>query len=160
TNPGNPSVGESNFSWSIQPHVRLAVNRTRWSTELYYGPSFTYSTNISAYDSTSHSAGADFDYHFTRRLSVTSRSSFSLTSTPFESFQANAQLPDLGVLNRANSNSVGANLRNRLGQSQADLVYLLGRHTSLGIGGAFSSSRNESLNAGSITDTTQDFRGW
>ena len=160
TNPANPTVGENNFSASIQPNVRLTLNRNRWSTALYYGPSFTYSSNISSYNNTAHAVGADFDYHFTRRLSVTSRNSFSLSSTPYESLQANAQLPDLGVLTRQNSNTVGTDVRSRLGQSQSDLVYLLGAHTSVGLGGTFNSSRAESLHTGSLTDLTQDFRGW
>src|SRR5690349_20911680 len=60
TNPANPTVGENNFSASIQPNVRLTLNRNRWNTALYYGPSFTYSSNISSYNNTAHAVGADF----------------------------------------------------------------------------------------------------
>ena len=160
TNPTNPTRGEDNFSSTIQPQARLTLNRSRWNTGLYYGPSFTYSSNISSYNSTAHAAGADFEYHFTRRLSVISRNTFSLTSSPYESLQANAQLPDLGVLNRQNSNAVGTDVRSRVGQSQADMIYLLGPHTSVGIGGTFNASRTESLNTGLTADLKQNYRGW
>ena len=161
TNPTNPATGETNFTSSIQPWARLSVDRSRWTSSLFYGPGFTYSNNISAYNSTSHAAGLELKYNFTRRLWFVTRNSFSLTSGPYESFQANAQLPTLGLLNEPNTSAIGANVQSRAGQSQGDLVYLLGPHTSVGIGGAFADLRYKTIGDTSLTTAfSQNSRTW
>jgi hypothetical protein len=161
TNPKNPAVGETNFTSSIQPRARLSVDRSRWTSSLYYGPGFTYSSNISAYNNTSHAAGAEFKYNFTRRLWFVTRNSFSMTSGPYESFQANAALPSLGLLSQPNSSAIGANVHSRAGQSQGDLVYLIGPHTSVGIGGTFTDLRYETIGDSALVNNfSQNSRGW
>jgi len=161
TAPTNPVDGEVSFSSSIQPQARLAVTRSRWSTNLFYGPSFTYNPTVSGYNSASHAAGAEFDYHFTHRLSLSAQSGFSLSSNPFQSFQAGAQLPQSGVLNEGNFVTPGGDVRTRTEQSQADLVYLLGPHISAGIGGNFNGSQyRNATHSTSVAAAVQNARSW
>ena len=161
TNPKNPAVGETNATATIQPWARLSVDRSRWTSSLYYGPAFTYSSNISAYNNTSHATSAEFKYNFTQRLWFVTRGSFSMTSGPYESFLANTQLPTLGLLNQPNSSAIGANIESRTGQSQGDLVYLLGPHTSVGVGGTFTDLRYKTIGDNTLANAfAQRSRGW
>ena len=43
---GSNSGRQTNATVSVQPQMRILLDRTRWSSDLYYGPSFTYSNNI------------------------------------------------------------------------------------------------------------------
>ena len=161
TNPNNPATGETNFTSSIQPWARLSVDRSRWRSSLFYGPGFTYGSDLSSYNNTSHAAGLELKYNFTRRLWFVTRASFSLTSSPYQSFQANAQLPTLGLLNEPNSSAIGANVQSRTGQSQGDLVYSLGPHTSVGVGGAFADLRYKTIGDASLAAAfSQNSRTW
>lgn len=161
TNPANTSVGETNIRSSIQPQADIAIDRGHLVSRFFYGPSFNYSTNISSYNSTAQAAGADVKYIFTRRLSLQVRDAFSLTTNPYETWQAATQLPSLGVLNQPNSSSTGANVRSTTEQAQANLVYQLGRHTSVGIGGTFTKLIYEMLTSGpAINQANQDSRGF
>ena len=161
TNPANNSVGETNIKSSIQPQADIAVDRGHLASRFFYGPSFNYSTNISSYNNTAQAAGADVKYLFTKRLSLQVRDAFSLTTNPYETWQAATQLPSLGVLNQPNRSSMGANVRSRTEQAQANLVYQFGRHTSVGIGGTFTKLSYATLTSGLATNqANQDSRGW
>src|SRR5690348_9670421 len=67
TNPKNVSNGEMNILSSIRPEANLTVNRSHLMAHLFYGPAFTYSSDIDSYSSTAHAAGADGEYLFTKR---------------------------------------------------------------------------------------------
>jgi hypothetical protein len=139
--------GQTNLMGSFQPQFRLALTRPRLSSSLYYSPGFTYSTDISGYNNSSHALGADFEYGLTRRWSVHFQNAFNLSTSPFQELQANAELPSSGLLESRNVSVLGANVRSTTEQSSADTTYLLGSHTSVGIGGTFSNLSYEALNA-------------
>lgn len=150
TDPLNLSTGEMNVLSSIRPEANLTVNRGHLLSQLFYGPAFTYSSKIDSYNSTAQAAGADVEYSFTKRLSLHLRTAYSLTTNPYDRLQADSQLPALGILNRGNASVVGADVRERTGQAQTNLVYRLGPHTSVGVGGAFDNLRYQ----GNTTNAT------
>lgn len=157
----NPATRQTNFTYSIQPRASLSIDRSRWTSTLFYGPSFTYSSDISTYNNTAQAAGGDFRYNFTPRLSLDFRNSFSSASSPIESYQASTELPTLGVLNQPSALLLGANARSTTYQSQADLVYRLDQHTSVGAGGSFNELKYSTVTASSSTGNAfQDTRGW
>ena len=161
TDPANVNQGRTNLTSSIQPQTALSLNRGHISSRFSYSPGYTYSSDIGTYNASSQSAGADVKYLFTKRLSLHFVNAFSLTTNPYETFQANSDVPSLGILNRPNESALGANTRNTTEQSQADLVYQLGRHTSVGAGGTFTDLRYKAITSGnSVNAASVDSCGW
>lgn len=163
-NAQNPNTldQETNVVSTFQPHVLLAIERAGLSSTLLYNPSFSYSGKISSYTNNSQLIGADMTRRFTRRLSLQLREGYMLSMNPLESWQANTELPNPGILNRPNQSVVGANVRSTTNNSEADLTYLLDAHTSVGISGTFTTLEYSSIgnNAGSANDQSQNSRGW
>jgi len=161
TDPANFGSGEINVLSSIRPEAKLTLNRTRFISGLFYAPAFTYSSKIDSYNSTAQAAGADVEYFFTKRLSLNFHSAFSLTNNTYERLQANSQIPSLGILNQANTSALGIDVRDRTGGAQANLVYRLGRHTSVGLGGTFNDLQYQGNPAAAATAAASlDSRGW
>jgi len=161
TDPANVSKGQTNLTSAIQPQTTLSLDRGHMNSRFFYSPGFTYSSSISTYNSSSQTADVDVKYLFTKRLSLHFVNAFSLTTNPYETLQTNSDIPTLGVLNRPNESALGANIRNTTEQSQADLVYQLARHTSVGVGGTFTKLRYRAITSGNATNTTSlDSRGW
>lgn len=161
TNPADVSKGEANLKTSILPQANLVMDRAHFSSRLFYAPGFSYSSSISAYNSSSQAAGADVTYLFTKRLSLHVLNSFSLISNPYDASYTNSNLPSFGILNRPNASAFGANVRSTTEQSETDLVYELGRHTSAGIGGTFTSLKYRTITGGmSDSGASMDSRGW
>lgn len=152
----------TNFTYSIQPHTGLLIDRAHWTANLFYGPSFTYSSNISSYNNTSQAAGGEVRYNFTPRLSLDFREAFSQASNPLQSYQASTVLPNLGILSQPSASVLGANVRSTTNASQVDLVYRLDLHTSVSIGGSFNDLKYRTVTTNSISNNTafQDTRGW
>jgi len=140
------SPGQRNLTGSIQPQVTLSINRPRVQTNLYYGPTFTYSSDIASQSGTSHAVGGEFEYFFSKRFTINFREAFVDTSNPIDSFQASNQLPGLGILERPTDVFVGARVHRRTEEAGSDAIYRLARHTSFGVGGSFSSSTYQTLN--------------
>src|SRR5205807_3909584 len=82
---------------------------------------------------------------FSKRLSLHFRNAFSLTSNPYDSFKDDAELPNVGILNRPNESALGSNIRSTTEESQGDIVYQLGRHTSVGVGESFDKLNYETI---------------
>ncbi|HWC15584.1 MAG TPA: hypothetical protein VG498_01145, partial [Terriglobales bacterium] len=122
-------------------------------SRLFYGPGFTYSSEIRSFNSTSQAAGADIEYRFTKHLSMQLRDAFSLTRNPYDNWAASSELPNLGVLNRPNASAFASNTRNLTEQFQGELVCQLARHTQVGVGGTFSQLDYRTLAEG-ITKST------
>jgi hypothetical protein len=159
--PETPARTETNLTSSFQPEVRMDIDRARWKSSLYYGPSFTYSNKIDIYNSSSQIVGADVQYSFTKRLSLHARNAFALSSNPLESFKANMALPNLGILNGSNPSALGANVRTLTEQLQADLVYMVDPHTSVGVGGTFAILNYDSVVSGvALTGNSVGSRVW
>ena len=133
-------AGQSNITNSIQPQLELSLSRPRTKARIFYGPSYTFSTNVASQRDTSQSAGFDSQYLFSRRLSLTVRAAYVDTSNPVQSVDAAERLPQLGVLERANDVFVGANVHQVSEQVSSDLVYRTSQYTSVGIGGSFSNA--------------------
>lgn len=161
TDPSNFARGEMNVLSSIRPQASLILNRTRFTSRLFYGPAFTYSSKIDSYNSTAQAAGADVEYLFTRRLSLSLRSAFSLTTNAYDQLTADSQIPSVGILNQRNTSALGVDVHDRTGGAQANLVYRLGRHTSIGFGGTFNDLQYEGNTKNAIAaQTSLDSRGW
>lgn len=159
-NPAELSKGQTDLKSSVQPLMDISIGRARLTARFFYGPSFTYDNKISYYNSTSQAAGADIQYLFTKRLSLHILNAFSLSTNPYESFRASAELPSLGILNGPNPSAIGANVRSTTEQSQADLVYQFGRHTSVGIGGGFTNLKYQTISTGGLASGSNlDSRG-
>lgn len=154
-------VSTSNVAATIEPQLGLVLQRAHLNSNFFYQPGFTYNNKLTGYNSLSHAAGLDFQYLLSKRLSIRVRDAFILTNNPFESVQANAELPSLGILDRPNPSAIGANLRSSTNTAGADLIYLLGPHTSVGVGGAFSNLRYETLTSrpGTNSFDTQSWSG-
>ena len=152
---------ETNFTSSFQPSARLIIDRSHLTSNLYYSPIFTYSNNISNYSSTSEIAGGAVHYAFTKRLSLDVGESFVLSTNPSTSYEASSGLPTTGILTQSQAALVGANVRSTTNQSQANLVYRLGLHTSIGIGGTFTYFEYKPIVSSSlISNIVQTSRGW
>lgn len=161
TDPASVGSGEMNVLSSIRPEAKLILNRTRFTSLLFYGPAFTYSSKIDSYNSTAQAAGADVEYFFTKRLYLNFHSTFSLTTNAYDKLQGDSQLPSVGILNQGNTSALGADVRDRTGQAQANLVYRLGRHTSVGLGGAFNDLQYQGNAANPTTaQASLDSRSW
>jgi hypothetical protein len=122
TNPMNTAQALSDYRFSVQPQLSLDLERSRLSSVLSYSPGYTYSSNISAYNSASHVASADVRYELSKRLSVHFINEFSLSTSAYDSFQASTELPSIGILNRPNASVVGTNIRSTTEQSQLDVA--------------------------------------
>lgn len=154
------SVGQKewNVLSSVRPELSLQIARVRLQSILRYAPSFTYGTSIASSNNVSQAAGLDLSYRFSKRLTVSARESFTLTTNPFDSFKANAELPDLGVIARPSTAALGTNLHSTTEQLGSDLSYRLTARTSIGAGGNFGSTSYESLD--SSNGTNLDSRFW
>jgi hypothetical protein len=159
--PETPAKTETNLTSSFQPEVRMDIDRVRWKSSLYYGPSFTYSNKIDIYNSSAQIMGADVQYSFTKRLSLHARNAFALSSNPLETFQASMELPNAGILNSSNPSALGANVRTLTEQLQADLDYMVGPHTLVGVGGTFAILNYDSIASGlALTGNSVGSRVW
>lgn len=134
------SGGKSNFTSLIQPQFGLAMNRPRLQANFYYSPGYTFSSTVASQSDISQSAGGQFQYLFSRRLSLSLRASFITTSNPLESVYANSVLPQVGVLERPTNPFVGARVHQTSELAGSDLVYRIAQYTSVGVGGSFSDS--------------------
>lgn len=132
--------GQSNITNSIQPEIELSLGRPRTKARFFYGPSYTFSTNVTSQRYTSQSAGFDSQHLFSRRLSVSIRAAYVDTSNPSQSVDAAQRLPQLGVLERPNDVFVGANVRQTSEELGSDLTYRTSQYTSVGIGGSFANA--------------------
>ena len=152
---------ETNFTTSFAPRASLTIDRTHWISNFSYSPIFTYSNNINYSSSTSQGANGDVHYRFTKRLSLDLKESFVLSTNPSASYQANAGVPTIGILTQSQAALVGANVRSTTNQSQTDLVYRLGPHTVIGIGGTFTYFEYKPIVNSSLTSNlAQTSRGW
>src|SRR5690348_13574525 len=133
-------AGQSNVTNSIQPQLELSLGRPRTKARIFYGPSYTFSTNVTSQRYISQSAGFDSQHLFSRRLSLTIRAAYVDTSNPLQSVDAAQRLPQLGVLERPNDVFVGANVRQTSEQVGGDLAYRTSQYTSVGIGGSFTNA--------------------
>ena len=151
-----PNLGNtvSNLTSSIQPNVSVSIDRPRSNAFLYYSPTYTYSSNVDAYNSASEAAAAKLEYRLSPRFSIQLKDAFSLTNNSFENLQAAGNLPPMGILDRPNTSVLGANLKSTTNQASADSIYRLGPHTSVGIGGTFATLQYQNpfggANVGSI----------
>jgi len=161
TNPTNISQGETSFRAAINPQSELSIDRTHFRSSFFYSPGFVYNSNISAYNSSSQAASADIAYLFTKRLSLHFANSFSLVTNPYTTAYTNSDFSSFGILNRPNQSVFGANVRSTTELSQADILYELGRHTTVGIGGNFTSLRYRPVTEGaSGSPPSIESRGW
>lgn len=133
-------AGQSNITNSIQPQIELSLSRPRTKAHIFYGPSYTFSTDVASQRATSQSAGFDSQYLFSRRLSLSLRTAFVDTSNPLQSVDATQRLPQLGVLERESNVFVGTNVRQTSEQIGSDLTYRTSEYTSIGIGGSFTNA--------------------
>ncbi|MFL6436457.1 MAG: hypothetical protein ACJ71Q_02670 [Terriglobales bacterium] len=161
TNPMNTAQALSDYRFSVQPQLSLDLERSRSSSVLSYSPGYTYSSKISAYNSASHAASADVRYELSKRLSLHFINEFCLSTSAYDSFKASAELSSIGILNRPNASVVGTNIRSTTEQSQLDVAYQLGRHTSVGIGGRVADLNYQTPTL-SVPDNSvlQHSRGW
>jgi hypothetical protein len=155
----NATTAVNNLTSSIQPDISVSIERPRSNALVYYSPTYTYSSNIDAYNSVSQAAATKLEYRFSPRFSLQIRDAFSLTNNSYENLQAAGNLPSLGIIDRPNSSALGANLRSTTNQASADLIYRLGRHTSAGIGGTFVTLRYQNPN-GAANGGSFDSRSW
>ncbi len=132
--------GSDNITTTIQPRVELLISRPRFQSRVYYGPGFTFSSDVASQSGTSQTAGADWKYLFSRRLSLTLRGAYADTSTPLESENAAIQLPRLNIFERPADIFTGSRVHQTSGQAAADLAYRIAQYTSVGVGGSFSDS--------------------
>lgn len=132
--------GSSNITSSVQPQVGFTVTRSRMQSHFSYSPSYAFSTNLTSQSGTSQAAGGDLQYFLTKRLMASLRGSFVTTSNPIESVRANAELPQIGILERPADPFLGAQVHQTRDQFSSDLAYRITRYTSIGTGGTFSDS--------------------
>lgn len=138
--------------------LTLNVARSSWSANLRYAPQYTYSADITAYNSVSHIAGGTLEFRPSRRLTVALRESYTHTTTPMEIQFASQATPVFGVSNQLNPTGYGAYLAISTEQAGADFSYALGPHSSFGFGGGYSSVQSFQPNNANLY--LQDFTAW
>jgi len=153
--------GASNIATSVQPQLGITVSRARMQSHFSYAPSYTFSTNLASQSGTSQAAGGELQYSLSKRLTASLRGSFVTTSNPIESVRANAELPQIGILERPADPFLGAQVHQTRDQFSSDLAYRMTRYTSVGAGGTFSDSiyRTE-LEGGNLTGQAFRSQAW
>ncbi|SRR5579884_735904 len=139
------TAGTHNVTTTIQPQVGFSINRPRLESHAYYGPAYTFSSDVASQSGTSQTVGLDFKYLFSRRLTLTLRGGFIDTSNPVDSQNAAFSVPQLNVFERPADIFSGARIHQTSGQAGADLAYRIAQFTSVGIGGSFSDSLYRSI---------------
>jgi hypothetical protein len=149
-----------NITYSLQPHIGLDLSRPRFDSRFDYFSGFSYSSkHIPGYDTVSQSLGTTLKYRMTKRLALTLRDTFTLTSSPFDSLSANASFPQFGILDRPNTSIPGTTIPRRMEQAGADIGYRVDARSSIGLGGTYMQLKYDGTNAdpllaGSQSSTT------
>src|SRR5579864_6768590 len=108
----NGTTTVNNLTSSFSPNVSVTIDRKRADALFYYSPTYTYSSNIDAYNSLSHAGATQLRYRLTPRWSLELKDNFTRTTNSYQNLQAGENLPPLGILDRPNSSALGTNLRN------------------------------------------------
>lgn len=145
-----------NEAASIQPGVSWNMTRPRWKWTLDYRPSLYYSANLSGYSLQSHDVGTEFQTRLSKRLSLTLRNGFDFSSNPFDWLQQSSSVGAPVATQGVNSTLLGGSARRTSDSGGGDVVYALAKHSSLGIGGAYSTLMFEPLAGTTGTAIGQD----
>lgn len=132
------------FISSVRPNIALTIDRSRFQLAAHYVPGFSYFQNSPISNEFSQATGVDFQYAFSKRLSLSAHQSYIATSNPFDNVRANTELPGFGVIDHPTSASLGTNLDTKSEQLVSDLTYRVTRYTSVGAGGSFGSTKQSS----------------
>jgi hypothetical protein len=146
-----PGTAAGSNDWgvlsSISPEVSLQIDRARLKSVLQYSPTASYSTAQAISNMLSHTAGMNLQYRFTKRLTLGVHETYILTSDPFDSLRASADLSGFGFSEKPNAATLGTNLHSRSEQVGSDLNYRLRAHTMIGAGGTFGDNNYRSVEA-------------
>lgn len=148
------------FISSVRPEIGLTLDRRRIQLATHYAAALSYSPNTSISNRLSQSAGLDFRYDFSKRLSVNAHESYVATSDPFNNLRANAELPAFGAIDGPSSAVLGTNLDTASEHLASDLTYRLSRYTSIGAGGSFgTTSQSSQERTGNPTASSSSWSG-
>lgn len=131
---------DGEFLYSVQPKIALQVTRPRWETSLDYLSAFTYSPQSSSRDALAHSLGFTFSRQVSKRLTFDLESNFNLTTNPFDDLRVSSQSAPPDPLNGPNTSSSGEVFSRRSGHAGMEVVYALGKRSTVGVVAGFTRS--------------------
>ena len=140
----------------FQPWVTLNLTRPRWQWMLDYRPSFDYSLNVPNYSLHSQVVGTDLLTRISKRLSLRLRESFGRSSNPFDWLEQSSAVGAPPATLQVNPSVFGVPLLRTTEQGGADFLYALGPHSSLGVGGIYSTQDYRPLDKSTGFGLTQD----
>lgn len=138
--------------------LTFAVDRPGWSANLRYTPQYTYSADLSNYNSMAHIAGGTLSFRVNPRMTVSLHDAYSHTSNPSQSLADSQSAPVFGISSQLNPTGNGEYLTITSEQAGADISYSLSAHSSIGVGGGYQSE--QSFQPGNASIYLQDFTSW
>lgn len=140
---------KSDFQETIEPSIRFQQHLPTLDWGFHYRPGVSFSQRFASNDSFRQEGGADVAYKFSRRLFIKASEASAISTNPFQQLGATS---GLGVLDRPNPTIILPRVRQIANNGSLEIMYLLGRHTSVSVTGSFSDSHYHNL-LGTGTDT-------
>jgi hypothetical protein len=128
----------NDYQYAIVPAigVRSFGDQTQWL--LNYGGGVTADQRLPGHSQQTHTATADVRREFTRRLTGEVRENFTMTNNPFTQIGAGQLSPTIAGPGQLGSFVVPIPVTRIANISNADLSYLLTKHSAVGVSGSFS----------------------
>lgn len=141
---------------TFEPWMTWSITRPRSQWTLDYRPSFTYSLNIPNYSLQSQAVGTDVLTRISKRLSLRLRETFARSSNPFDWLQQSSAVGAPPATLQVNPTLVGVPMLRTTNSGGADFLYALGPHSSLGVGGIYSTESFKPLDPATALGFLQD----
>ncbi len=139
---------------TFQPDIMWNLSRAHWQWMVDYSPGLAYSEEIPNYRSFSNALNSAFQMQVSSRLSFRVRDSFTRTSNPFVRLEQPTAVSTFGILDRPNHSLYGQPIQYSSEQVGADVDYLLGPHTTVGVSGTYAMVSYDNIY--SASNTVQD----
>jgi hypothetical protein len=154
------SSSQRNFTTAIYPQLGLQYTSARLESDLFFGPGWVYSSDVSMYNSVSQSLRTRTQLRLTKRFSLVVRESFNQTRNPIDLLQNQSTSSVFNLLDRPNPSVAAGNIQARTEQSGLDANYRVSAHTNVAVGGTFEQVNYDQLtgnNFGSSSQRSQAF---
>lgn len=134
----------SDFTYSFQPTFSFTQTRPRVEWSLTYAPGYSIQQRLAERDVFANDLGFYVRYQPTRRSTLRLRTSFFITTDPFNRLDQNL-VPEFGSLDRPNEAVVTPIARRLGGLASLDFTYQLGPRSVFGLGGTYFDQRFRDL---------------
>ena len=138
---GDNKNRKSDFQYNAEPLIRFQQHLKTLDWGFHYRPGVSFSQRFSSNDSFRQEAGADMAYKVSPRLFVKGSEASSISTNPFQQVGTSG----LGVLDRPNPTIVLPRVREISNDGSLEVLYLLGRFTSLSLTGSASDAHYHNL---------------